>query len=78
VGCYRSGAAGEAGYNLLRKQGAGGVVGSVSRHDLRRVLVGDLLEAGADVSTLAQLAGYASVQTTARQNRRGEAAKQRA
>jgi integrase len=68
----------QAIYNLLAKRAVRARVKDFSPHDLRRTFVSDLLDAGADIATVAKMAGHANIQTTARYDRRPEEAKQKA
>lgn len=63
---------------ILQKRALDAGVDSFSPHDCRRTFISNLLDAGADLVTVSQLAGHASPLTTSKYDRRGEVAKRKA
>ena len=57
---------------ILRKRCSQASLSDLDWHDLRRTTTSNLLDAGADISTVAGILGHSNVQTTARYDRRGE------
>ena len=60
---------------ILQVRAEQAVVNDFTPHDMRRTCISNLLDSGADLVTVSELAGHASVTTTAKYNRRAEAAK---
>ena len=68
------GLTGQAIAAMIAKRATQAGAAKFSPHDCRRTCVSGLLDAGVDISTAAQIAGHASVETTRIYDRRGERA----
>ncbi len=68
----------QAVLDIIHERGNQAQIASFSPHDFRRTFISNLLDAGADISTVQKLAGHASPVTSAQYDRRGEAAKRKA
>jgi site-specific recombinase XerD len=64
-------------YHIVRKRHLQAGAEPFSPHDLRRSFIGELLDDGVDISTVARQVGHSNVQTTARYDRRDEKTQQR-
>jgi integrase len=65
-------------YDMLKRRAGEAGLNDFSPHDFRRTFVGDLLDRGVDIATVANMAGHASVDTTRRYDRRPEDTKRAA
>jgi site-specific recombinase XerD len=62
-------------YDILKKRATQAGISDFSPHDFRRTFVGDMLDSGVDIATVANIAGHSSVETTRRYDRRPETIK---
>jgi integrase len=62
-------------YDMLKRRGVQAGIENFSPHDLRRTAISNLLDE-VDMSTVANIVGHASVETTRRYDRRGERTKE--
>lgn len=69
---------GEAVAIVLRARAAEAGIPSCTPHDMRRTYISELLDAGADITTVQKLVGHEQVTTTASYDRRGEEVRRRA
>jgi len=74
----RSGIVSQTVYDMLKRRAKQAGVKNFSPHDFRRTFVGDLLDRGVDIATVANMAGHSSVETTRRYDRRPEAVRRQA
>jgi integrase len=68
----------QAVYNMLARRGRQAGLAAFSPHDFRRTVIGDLLDAGVDIATVARMMGHADIKTTKRYDRRPEQVRQAA
>ena len=62
-------------YDMLKRRAKQAGVKEFSPHDFRRTFVGDMLNKGVDIATVANIAGHSSIETTRRYDRRPETVK---
>lgn len=65
-------------YDMLKRRAKQVGIDDFSPHDFRRTFVGDMLDLGVDIATVANIAGHSSVDTTRRYDRRPEMIKKEA
>jgi site-specific recombinase XerD len=63
---------------ILCRLASRAMVKAISPHDMRRTFISDLLDAGADISTIQKMAGHSDITTTERYDLRGENVKRKA
>lgn len=68
----------QAIYSMLERRGKIAGISELSPHDFRHTFISNLFDAGVDISTIADLVGHESVETTRRYDRRDERARRAA
>ena len=68
----------QAIYNMLNRRIEEAGISDFSPHDLRRTFISNMLEAGADISTISKIVGHEDLKTTSVYDRRPELAKKKA